>query len=80
LRRLEGLRSRLRPLADRAAALTRLREAIGATRIDGVATNLPFHDMLLAHPEFQAGSVDTGFVARLLEARATPAGGPKHHG
>ncbi|MBX5459677.1 MAG: acetyl-CoA carboxylase biotin carboxylase subunit [Steroidobacteraceae bacterium] len=54
---------------DRTAALTRLREAIGTTRIGGVATNLPFHAMLLANPEFQAGGVDTGFVARLLEAR-----------
>ena len=52
---------------DRNAALERLRSAIAAVRIAGVQTNLPFHAMLLADPEFQAGGVDTGFVERLLE-------------
>src|SRR5579883_1474928 len=46
---------------DRAAALARLAEAIAATRVVGVATNLPFHARVLAHPEFQAGGVDIGF-------------------
>jgi acetyl-CoA carboxylase, biotin carboxylase subunit len=54
---------------DRAAALERLREAVAATRIAGVATNLPFHARVLADAEFQAGAVDTGFVARLLTPR-----------
>ncbi len=52
---------------ERTAALSRLREAIAAARVTGVATNLPFHAEALADPEFQAGGVDTGFVARLLE-------------
>ncbi len=56
---------------DRAAALARLAEAIAATRVVGVATNLPFHARVLAHPEFQAGGVDTGFVARLLTERTS---------
>ena len=51
---------------DRSAAVAKLREAIAATRLSGVATNLAFHAALLADPEFQAGGVDTGFVARLL--------------
>jgi acetyl/propionyl-CoA carboxylase alpha subunit len=55
---------------DRAAALARLRQAIAATRIEGVATNLAFHSMVLDDPEFARGGVDTGFVARLLEATA----------
>ncbi len=54
---------------DRAAAITRLRQAIVATRIAGVHTNLPFHELVLADAEFQAGGVDTGFVGRLLERR-----------
>jgi acetyl-CoA carboxylase biotin carboxylase subunit len=56
---------------DRASAVANLRRAIAATRIDGVHTNLSFHEILLADPEFQAGGVDTGFVARLLERHAT---------
>jgi acetyl-CoA carboxylase, biotin carboxylase subunit len=55
---------------DRASAVKRLRQAIASTRLDGVHTNLPFHEIVLADPEFQAGGFDTGFVARLLERRA----------
>jgi biotin carboxylase len=32
-----------------------------------VATDLAFHAALLGDAEFQAGGVDTGYVARLLE-------------
>jgi acetyl-CoA carboxylase, biotin carboxylase subunit len=52
---------------DRAAALTRLRQAIASTRLAGIHTNLPFHEIALADPEFQVGGFDTGFVTRLLE-------------
>jgi len=52
---------------DRAAAVTRLRHAISSTRVTGIHTNLPFHAVALADPEFQAGGFDTGFVTRLLE-------------
>lgn len=51
---------------DRAAALTRLREAIAATRVEGVATNLAFHTRVLADPPFTAGGVDTNYVTGLL--------------
>ena len=51
---------------DRASALALLQRAIAATRLSGVASNLSFHAAALADPEFQAGGVDTGFVARLL--------------
>lgn len=64
---------------DRATALTRLAAALAATRIVGVATNLPFHQAVLAHPRFRAGAVDTGFVACLLERRAA-AEEIAHHG
>jgi len=53
--------------SDRNTALERLRSAIAAVRIVGVQTNLSFHALLLADPEFHAGSVDTNFVERLLE-------------
>jgi acetyl-CoA carboxylase biotin carboxylase subunit len=55
---------------DRPAALAKLRDAIAATRIAGVATNLAFHTGVLSDPEFQAGGVDTGYLTRRLEARA----------
>jgi acetyl-CoA carboxylase biotin carboxylase subunit len=54
---------------DRASAVANLRRAIAAVRVDGVHTNLSFHEAVLADPEFQAGGFDTGFVARLLERR-----------
>ena len=31
--------------------------------VTGIRTNLSFHENLLAHPEFQAGRYDTGFIA-----------------
>jgi acetyl-CoA carboxylase, biotin carboxylase subunit len=55
--------------ADRASTIERLRLAIAQTRIDGVATNLPFHAEILADPEFQKGGVDTSYVPRFLERR-----------
>jgi acetyl-CoA carboxylase, biotin carboxylase subunit len=59
---------------DRKSALQRLRSAIAAVRIVGVKTNLSFHAALLTNPEFQAGSVDTGFVERLLALEPARAG------
>ena len=55
---------------DRFTALAKLHAAIVATRVTGVATNLAFHAEVLSDPEFQAGGVDTGYLARRLEARA----------
>ena len=50
---------------DREAALQRLHQALAATHIEGVATNIAFHQRVLADDEFRRGGVDTGFVARL---------------
>jgi acetyl-CoA carboxylase, biotin carboxylase subunit len=55
---------------DRAGAVTRLRQAIAATQLAGVRSNLDFQAKVLADGEFQAGGFDTGFVARLLERSA----------
>ena len=52
---------------SREAALERMWQAIAATRIQGVASNLVLHSTVLANREFQEGGVDTGFLARLLE-------------
>ena len=55
--------------ADRPTALERMRKAVAATRVDGVATNLGFHSEVLADREFQQGGVDTGFLSCFLERR-----------
>jgi len=48
---------------ERATALERLRAALAATRIVGVATNLAFQSRVVADPRFAAGGVDLGFLA-----------------
>jgi acetyl-CoA carboxylase, biotin carboxylase subunit len=55
--------------ADRPLALERMRNALAATRIEGVATNLALHLDVMADPEFQAGGVDTSYLPRFLESR-----------
>ena len=57
---------------DRSVTLSRMRQAIGETHIEGVATNLAFHAEMLADPEFQRGGVETAFLARFLERRPLP--------
>src|SRR5690606_35143875 len=52
---------------DRATALARLRSALAQTAIEGVATNIAFQQQILDQPEFAAGGVDTGFLARMME-------------
>jgi len=51
---------------DRAGALATLRAALDRCAVDGVTTNLDMHRALLADPEFAAGGVDTGYLARWL--------------
>jgi acetyl-CoA carboxylase biotin carboxylase subunit len=68
---------------DRQAALARLRGAIAATHISGVASNLGFHGAALEDAEFSRGGVDTGFVGRLFERRpelCDPRAGNGTHG
>ncbi len=49
---------------DRADAMARMREALNGFVIRGIASNIPFQAALLAHPDFQSGDFDTGFIAR----------------
>jgi 3-methylcrotonyl-CoA carboxylase alpha subunit len=49
---------------DRAAALRWLRLALAGYEIAGPATNLAFLARLAAHPDYAAGALDTGFIAR----------------
>jgi acetyl-CoA carboxylase biotin carboxylase subunit len=47
---------------DRPTALRRMQAALGELVIHGVTTNLDFLQVLLTHPDFQAGSVTTRWV------------------
>ena len=48
---------------DRDDAISKMRAALNAFVIRGVGSNIPFQAALLAHPEFQAGRFNTGFIA-----------------
>jgi 3-methylcrotonyl-CoA carboxylase alpha subunit len=64
--------------ADRAEAIARLRRALAATEVGGLATNLDFLQAILRQKDFAAGKVDTGFIERhraelLPDAQPLPA-------
>jgi propionyl-CoA carboxylase alpha chain len=48
---------------DRAEAIAKMRAALNAFVIRGVASNIAFQSALLAHPRFAAGDFNTGFIA-----------------
>jgi 3-methylcrotonyl-CoA carboxylase alpha subunit len=50
--------------ADRTEAVNRLRAALNATEVVGVATNKVFLQAIAAHPAFAAAELDTGFIGR----------------
>jgi acetyl/propionyl-CoA carboxylase alpha subunit len=53
---------------DRPAAIARLREALLATRLEGVKTNVPFLSAAIESPEFVSGVYDTRSLGRLALA------------
>ena len=62
--------------ATRDQALGMLRRALAECQVAGVATNLDLLGRIAAHPDFAAGPIDTGFIARnadvLLRANTDP--------
>ena len=63
---------------DRAEAIAKMRVALDAFVIRGVSSNIPFQAALLAHPRFQSGDFNTGFIAEeypkgFTTASVTPA-------
>jgi acetyl-CoA carboxylase biotin carboxylase subunit len=54
--------------ADRTEALARARVAVGAFRVQGPKTNLPFFAELLDDAEFTQGTYDTGLVEGRMRA------------
>ena len=61
---------------DRAAALRRLRAALGDTEVVGPATNLEFLARVLGHDASQGGAVATAFVEENAAALLAPAPPP----
>ena len=59
---------------DRPEAIRRLSEALAATEILGVGTNLAFLERVVAHPAFREGRTDTGFIERHSAVLLPPAG------
>ncbi|HVR64020.1 MAG TPA: acetyl-CoA carboxylase biotin carboxylase subunit [Polyangia bacterium] len=57
--------SKLCAWADtRAAAIDRMRRALGEYHVGGIRTNLAFHRRVMRHAAFAAGEYDTGFIER----------------
>jgi pyruvate carboxylase len=48
-------------------AVRRMLRTLAEFRVRGLATNIPFLDVLLRHPEFVAGRCDTNFIERNLK-------------
>ena len=57
---------------DRDRAITRMLRALDETVITGVPTTGPFHKLILDHPAFRAGDVDTGFIPKYQDELTTP--------
>ena len=52
--------------SDRAEAIRRMNRALDMFIIEGIHSSIPLHRRILAHPDFQAGRIDTTFIARML--------------
>ena len=50
--------------SDRAEAIARMRRALDMFVVEGIYTSIPLHRRILDHPDFVAGKLDTGFLAR----------------
>ena len=65
--------------ATREVALARLRAALAGCQVGGTVTNLAFLGALAAHEGFGRGDVDTGLIARDIEAlTVAPEVAPRH--
>ena len=49
---------------------------IDETTIVGVPTTLPYHKLIMQHPKFVEGQVDTGFIAKYGDELQRPADPP----
>ena len=49
---------------DRDAAIAKMRSALGELVIDGIETNVDFQYQILGEPDFEAGIIDTDYIAK----------------
>jgi acetyl-CoA carboxylase biotin carboxylase subunit len=64
--------------ATREGAVGKLAEALTKVEVAGLRTNNAFLLRVLRHPEFAAGGIDTGFVARHLAELVAEETAPQH--
>jgi len=50
--------------ATRDEAISRMKRALDMFVVEGIYTSIPLHQRILNHPDFAAGKIDTGFLAR----------------
>jgi acetyl-CoA carboxylase, biotin carboxylase subunit len=50
---------------DRTEAIARMNRALDMFVVEGIYTSIPLHLKILAHPDFIAGKIDTGFLPRI---------------
>jgi len=50
--------------ANRTEAIARMHRALDMFVVEGIYTSIPLHQKILAHPDFVAGTIDTGFLGR----------------
>ena len=62
---------------SRDEAISRMLRALAETRIEGVDTTIAYHREVLAHPDFQAGKVDTKFIERMQSGNGSAKGAGK---
>lgn len=55
---------------DRAEAIARMRRALEMFVVEGIHTSIPLHQRILAHPDFEAGKLDTHFLERMFAMAA----------
>ena len=55
--------------ATREIAIARMKRALGEFMIEGIKTTIPFQQEILAHPDFESGKYDIGWVGRFLEEK-----------
>ncbi|MFM9107650.1 MAG: acetyl-CoA carboxylase biotin carboxylase subunit [Chloroflexota bacterium] len=60
---------------DRDEAIARMARALAEYEVAGVATTIPFHRNVMAHPAFRAGDVSTAFIPEHPEVIPPPFAG-----
>ncbi len=52
---------------DREEAIARMRRALSEMKVDGIRTNIPFHQRLMRDPDFCSGNISTRFLETFLQ-------------